>query len=82
MPVISRRCAHTDVSIPNFDAYRSKSALDSSKAARESEDIRRATPQGIFYGGIYNFLTKSCHFMPNFAYFINYFIIFHLFFFF
>ncbi|VDN53721.1 unnamed protein product [Dracunculus medinensis] len=50
MPVISRRCAHTDVSIPNFDAYRSKSALDSSKAARESEDIRRATPQGIFYG--------------------------------
>ncbi|VDM43553.1 unnamed protein product [Toxocara canis] len=47
---LARRFAHTDVKFPNFENYRRDSTLDINKAARESEDERRAISHAIYYG--------------------------------
>lgn len=55
----SRRLIHTDITFPKYHGERSKAASDSTKAARDTEDFRRATAQGLLFGGkvISNFLT-------------------------
>ncbi|VDN24963.1 unnamed protein product [Gongylonema pulchrum] len=45
------RFAHTDVTFPKYDeSERSSAAVDPTKPARETEDYRRATSQGIMFG--------------------------------
>ncbi|KAL4002578.1 ubiquinol-cytochrome c reductase iron-sulfur subunit [Acanthocheilonema viteae] len=47
----SRRLIHTDVTFPKYhDNERSKAAIDSTKAARDTEDYRRVTAQGLLFG--------------------------------
>uniref|UniRef100_A0A1I7XAI0 Cytochrome b-c1 complex subunit Rieske, mitochondrial n=1 Tax=Heterorhabditis bacteriophora TaxID=37862 RepID=A0A1I7XAI0_HETBA len=48
--VSSRRLAHTDVQVPDMSAYRLESTLDTEKAARDTEDGRRALPHAVYYG--------------------------------
>ncbi|VDK21652.1 unnamed protein product [Anisakis simplex] len=48
--LIPHRFAHTDVKFPSFDDVRHNVTLDVRKAARESEDHRRAIPSAIYYG--------------------------------
>ncbi|VDN02213.1 unnamed protein product [Thelazia callipaeda] len=49
--VTSRRLSHTDITFPKYDSKeRSKATVDSTKAARETEDYRRATAQGLLFG--------------------------------
>lgn len=49
--VTSHRLSHTDVSFPKYDASeRSKAVADPTKPARDTEDSRRATAQGLLFG--------------------------------
>uniref|UniRef100_A0A915E979 Rieske domain-containing protein n=1 Tax=Ditylenchus dipsaci TaxID=166011 RepID=A0A915E979_9BILA len=48
--LVSCRHSSTDVTFPNFDAYRHDSTKDPTKPASESEDERRVIPNGIVYG--------------------------------
>jgi len=48
--VTSFRCAHTDVTFPNFDAYRNEASKDPHKPARETDDEKKGLPIAIFYG--------------------------------
>lgn len=51
-PATSRRLIHTDVAFPKYDdSERSKAASDSTKPARDTEDYRRLTAQGLLFGG-------------------------------
>ncbi|EFO18548.1 ubiquinol-cytochrome c reductase [Loa loa] len=48
---IPRRLIHTDVTFPKYrDGERTNAASDSTKAARDTEDLRRATAQGLLFG--------------------------------
>lgn len=48
----TKHYVHSDVTFPNFDAYRDKNTLDPNKSASETEDDRRALPNALLYGGI------------------------------
>uniref|UniRef100_F1L9A3 Cytochrome b-c1 complex subunit Rieske, mitochondrial n=1 Tax=Ascaris suum TaxID=6253 RepID=F1L9A3_ASCSU len=58
---MARRSTHTDVKFPHFEDFRRRSTLDINKAARESEDHRRALPHAIYYGvgGVMTLLTAK-----------------------
>ncbi|CAJ0602922.1 unnamed protein product [Cylicocyclus nassatus] len=46
----ARRLVHTDIKFPDMSQFRRDSTLDINKAARESEDERRAFTHSILYG--------------------------------
>ncbi|KAM3723698.1 Pescadillo [Dirofilaria immitis] len=49
--VASHHSIHTDISFPKYGkSERSKAANDSTKSARDTEDYRRATAQGLLFG--------------------------------
>lgn len=62
-PATSCRLIHTDVTFPKYhDDERSKVTCDSRKAARDTEDYRRATAQGLLLGGQVNSISLTfCH---------------------